>query len=171
MFNPTSGLWSAELPPPPRRAQNERFWCDAWEHYCVLYERFERARIDPYREGLKEAIAALSQCDYVHLSSNGLTRAIQAGPGVVRDITDRHCLVMRRPEAIIWCADDTLNLNTRTMQMKDMSGAEDDAMVLQGAEPESSSSCIYLTKDPRTSYTYANALWLVATQVARPGVY
>lgn len=177
MFTPSAGMWSAYLEPPPLGAHSKRFWCAPWEEYRVLYERFERARLEPTRTRatLKEAIDALAQCDYVHLcASGGRTRAIQSNGevGLVRDITDRRCLLMGRPEQVVWCSDTSVNLNAQTMQMRDVRvGATDDEVpVMERSEPmedEASPYCLYITKDPRTTANYARALWRVAEQVVR----
>lgn len=169
MFNPFAGVWNAELPPPPARVegtrQQHKYWCEAWQHYCALYDRFEAARFDPDLD-LRVLIAELSQCDYVHLLC-GRTRALQSvsGDPAVRDITERHCLVQRMPEAVLWCSDANLNLNTLTGRMQDVSAAHDNAVVLERAEPDNEKdSCIYLSKDPRVTSAYAEVLWRVAKQ-------
>jgi len=181
MFNPASGMWSAFLaPPPPGLSGGHAAWRVDWERYCELYGDFEIAMRDPEpgRPALKGAIEALAQCNYVHLGS---ARVIQTEgslrTSMVRDITNRHCLLnpVPTPERIHWCSDDSVNLNTQTGMMRDMStrgGVGDDATVVGGAEPmeeeedqdEDEQSCIYLTRDPRRSASYAAILWRVATQ-------
>lgn len=176
MFNSTAGLWNAHLEPPPLGAHSKR-WCRAWDDYLLLYHRFELARIDPDQTDLEDAIADLSNCDYVHLQGgcSGRTRVIQSNGYQALDITDRRSLLVppRNADQVIWCSDASVNLDTRTGLMRDMVD-QDDERVLQCAEPDKSvahdSHCLYLTKDPRTSRAYADALWLVAKQVAKPGV-
>lgn len=171
MFNPFAGVWSAELPPPPARVEGTRkqhkYWCEAWQHYCVLYDRFQAARLEPDGEAeLGALITELSQCDYVHLLC-GRTRVLQSvsGDPVVRDITERRCLLRQMPEDIMWCSDSSINLNVLTGRMQDVSATHDNALVLERAEPDNeNASCIYLSKDPRVSAAYEEALWRVVKQ-------
>lgn len=186
MFNPTSGMWSAFLAAPSEKCERanrgymRRNVMEDWEEYLHLYALFEDARMDPNpkRPHLVAAIEALANCNYVHLRS---TRVIESDGSdgrklVVRDITRRqHVMVPPPRDRIIWCSDDTVNLNVQTSQMRqvnlDSSATADDranatAMVMEDepAPPQADPACIYLTKDPRVAYHYANILWLVANQ-------
>jgi hypothetical protein len=173
MYNPLARMWNAHLAPPPSRAADcDELWMADWNEYCALYRDFEAARMDPDpgRPHLKDAIDALARCNYVHL---GTARVIQTDgalrTSMVLDITDRrYVLKPPPPERIHWCDDDSVNLNTQTGRMCDVRGG-DNASVLSGAEPmddddADEETCIYLTRDPRTTNAYASLLWQVANQ-------
>jgi hypothetical protein len=181
MFNPLAQVWNprlagpCDIEPGCKKQSSFQDWHD-WEEYNMLYERFEYARFDPDpgRPHLKQAIEALSQCNYVHLCG-GASRVIETSHPhnvFVTDITDRRCLVVPPPpDRILWCTDETINLNTQTQRMRDMSGAKDDAGLLydESSADERQKRCLYITRDPRITTRYATLLWETARQRIRPG--